>query len=161
MIAAARTMRRPAFFLALALGIIWAAAAQSKSITIDDSGTAALEPTVGLRWRSAAPPRSGSDNLMVGSTTIRVRINVMPWLKHSGRIYLSLPSQPPGPISASWTAQGQFLPGQVQSGNRVLVYAGPITSAFMEDVLQFQFRVDGTLVRRAFPVSFHFEMDED
>jgi predicted small secreted protein len=161
MIRGSRAARRPTFFLALALGIIWSAAAPAKTTAIDDSGTTALEPSVGLRWRSAAPPRSGSDNLMIGTATIRVRINVMPWLKRSGRIYLSLPAQQPGPVSASWIAQGRFMPGQVRSGNRVLIYAGPITTPFMEDVLQFQFSVDGTLVRRAFPLSFHFEMDED
>jgi hypothetical protein len=107
------------------------------------------------------PPHSGTDNLLVGTTTIRVRINVTPWLRHTGRIYLNLPAQPPGPITVSWVAQGRFLSGQTQSGNRVLVYAGPIAAPFMEDVLTFRFSVDGTLVRHGFPVSFHFEMDED
>lgn len=153
--------RRPAFFLACALSIIWASAARAKTITIDDSGTQSLEPSVSLRWKSPTPPRAGADNLMIGTTTIRVRINVMPWLRHTGRIYLNLPAQQPGPIAASWTTQGRFLPGQVQSGNRVLVYAGPIAAPFMEDVLTFRFSVDGTLVRHSFPLSFHFEMDED
>jgi hypothetical protein len=153
--------RAPAFFLACALSIIWAPAAPAKTIAIDDSGTQSLDPTVGLRWRSPSPPRSGTDNLMVGTATIRVRINVMPWLRHTGRIYLNLPAQQPGPITASWITQGRFLPGQVQSGNRVLVYAGPIAAPFMEDVLTFKFSVDGTLIRRSFPVTFHFEMDED
>ncbi|MFI4867966.1 MAG: hypothetical protein ACHQDD_01265 [Steroidobacterales bacterium] len=114
-----------------------------------------------MRWKSATPSRSGTDNRMVGTTTIRVRINVMPWLRHSGRIYLALPAQQPGPINTSWITQGRFLPGQVQSGNRTLIYAGPITTPFMEDVLTLQFGVDGSLIRRPFPVSFHFEMDED
>jgi hypothetical protein len=155
--------KRAAFFLACALSIIWAPAAPAKTITIDDSGTQSLEPSVSLRWKSPAPPRAGAgaDNLMVGTTTIRVRINVMPWLRRTGRIYLNLPVQQPGPIAAAWTTQGRFLPGQLQSGNRVLVYAGPIAAPFMEDVLTFRFSVDGTLVRRSFPVSFHFEMDED
>ena len=153
--------KRSAFFLACALSIIRASAAPAKTITIDDSGTQSLEPSVSLRWKSPAPSRAGPDNLMVGTTTIRVRINVMPWLRRTGRIYLNLPAQPPGPIAASWTTQGRFLPGQLQSGNRVLVYAGPIASPFMEDVLTFRFSVDGTLIRRSFPVSFHFEMDED
>ncbi len=150
-----------AFFLACALSIIWPAGAQAKTINIDDSGTQALEPSVSLKWKSAAPSRSGRDNLMVGATTIRVRINVTPWLRRSGRIYLNLPAQSPGPIAASWSTQGRFLPGQVHSGNRVLVYAGPIAAPFMEDVLTVQFSVDGSLVRRTFPVTFHFEMDED
>ena len=152
---------RPGFFLALALTIIWTSAAPAKSITIDDSGSAALEPSVSMRWKTARPSRSPAADLMVGTTTIRVRINVMPWLKHSGRIYLSLPAQPPGRIGLSWVTQGRFLPGALQSGNRVLVYAGPIRTPFMEDTLTFQFTVDGALMRRAVPVTYHFEMEED
>jgi hypothetical protein len=151
---------RFAFFLPLALTIIWASAATAKTIVIDDSASEALEPAVSLHWKSAAPSRSGA-NLMVGTTTIRVRINVMPWLRHSARIYLSLPAQPPGPIGLSWVTQGRLLPGQLQSGNRVLVYAGPITTPFIEDTVTFQFTVDGSLMRRAVPVTYHFEMDED
>jgi hypothetical protein len=152
---------RFAFFLPLALTIIWTPAAQAKSIPIDDSASQAIEPSVSMHWQTAAPSRSGRGNLMVGTTTIRVRINVMPWLRHSGRIYLSLPAQQPGPIALSWVTQGRLLPGQVQSGNRVLVYAGPITTPFLEDTLTFQFTVDGSAMRRAVPVSYHFEMDED
>jgi len=160
MTARGRPALQPAFFLAHALSIIWATQAPAKTTTIDDSGTQALEPSVSMRWKSAAPSRSGADNLMIGTTTIRVRINVTPWLRRSGRIYLDLPAQQPGPITASWITQGRFLAGQVRSGNRALVYAGPIASPFMEDVLKFQFSVDGTLIRHAFPVTFHFEMDE-
>jgi hypothetical protein len=149
-----------AFFFALALAIIWAQASQANTIRLDDSSTAALEPSVSMRWRSATPSRSAEGNTMIGTTTIRVRINVMPWLKHWGRIYLSLPAQQPGPIRLSWVTQGRFLPGQVVSGNRVLVYAGPFTTPFMEDTLTFQFTLDGTLMRRAVPVTYHFEMDE-
>jgi hypothetical protein len=151
---------RPAFFLAHALSIIWASTAQAKTTTIDDSGTQALEPAVSMRWKTAAPSRSGADNLMVGTTTIRVRINVTPWLHRSGRIYLNLPAQQPGPISASWITQGRLSSGQVHSGNRALIYAGPIATPFIEDLLKFQFGVDGTLMRRSFPVTFHFEMDD-
>jgi hypothetical protein len=127
---------------------------------IDDSGTQALEPSVSMRWKSAVPSRSGAGNVLVGTTTIRVRLNLMPWLRHSGRIYLSLPAQRPGPIGLSWITQGRLLPGQVQSGNRVLIYAGPITTPFMEDTLTFQFTVNGALMQRAVPVAYHFEMDE-
>jgi hypothetical protein len=156
----ARSRPAPGFFLALALTIIWAQVAQAKSITVDDSGSQALAPSVSMHWKSAAPSRSAAGNVMFGTMTIRVRINVMPWLRHSGRIYLSLPAQQPGPISLSWITQGRLLPGQLVSGNRVLVYAGPITTPFLEDTLTFQFSVDGTLMRRAVPVTYHFEMDE-
>ena len=155
------TAQRATFFFILAFGIIWAATADAKSITVDDSGSVAIEPSVLMRWKTAVPTRTAAGKLMVGTTTIRVRINVMPWLKHSGRIYLALPAQQPGPISLSWITQGRFLPGQLVSGNRVLVYAGPIRTPFMEDTLTFQFSVDGALMRRAVPVSYHFEMDEE
>jgi hypothetical protein len=159
MIAAGR--RPPAFFLTLALSIIWASTARGKTTTIDDSGTQALEPSVTLRWKTATPSRSAASNLMVGTSTIRVRLNVAPWLRRSGRIYLNLPAQMPGPITASWIAQGRFLPGEVRSGNRMLLYAGPISTPVLEDVLKVQFSVDGTLIRRAFPVTFHFEIEEN
>jgi hypothetical protein len=150
-----------AFFLACALSIIWAAAAQAKTTTIDDSGTQALEPSVSMRWQTATPSRAGRGNLMVGTTTLRVRLNVTPWLRRNGRIYLDLPAQQPGPISTSWITQGRFLSGQLHSGNRVLIYAGPIAAPFLEDVMKFQFSVDGALLPRPTPVTFHFEMDED
>ncbi len=149
------------FFLACVLSIIWPAAAPAKTTTIDDSGTQAIEPAVSLRWKSATPSRTGADNLMVGITTIRLKINLTPWLRRAGRIYLNLPAQQPGPLNVSWTTQGRLQPGQVHSGNRMLVYSGPITTPFMEDVLTFQFSVDGTLIRRTFPLTFHFEMDEE
>jgi hypothetical protein len=152
--------RATTFFLALALTIIWASSAQAKSTPIDDSGSQALEPCVSMHWKTATP-RSGADNLMVGTTTIRVRINVMPWLRRSGRIYLALPAQQPGPIGLSWITHGRFMQGEVRSGNRVLLYAGPITTPFMEDVFKFQFALAGSLLPRATPVTYHFEMDED
>lgn len=148
------------FFLALPLVIIWHAAASAKTVTLDDSGTEALEPGVSMHWQSPAPPRAGAADLLIGTTTIRVRINVLPWIRRSARIYLALPAQPPGPIGATWTTQGQLLSGQLRSGNRVLVYAGPITSGFIEDTLRFQFSVNAALISRPYPVSFHFEMDE-
>jgi hypothetical protein len=150
-----------AFFLACVLSIIWPSGLQARTTTIDDSGTQALEPAVGMHWKSASPVRSPDGNLMLGTTTIRVRINVIPWLRRSGRIYLALAAQQPGPIGLSWVTQGRLLPGALQSGNRVLVYSGRITSAFMEDTLRFQFTVNGALMRRAVPVTYHFEMDED
>ena len=146
--------------MGLALTIIWGPGAVAKTLPIDDSGTQALEPAVTMRWKTPIP-RPGAGNPMIGTTTVRVHINVMPWLRHTGRIYLALPLQQPGPIGLSWTTQGRFLPGQLQSGNRVLVYSGPITTPFMEDVFRFQFSVDGSLLPRAVPVTYHFEMDED
>lgn len=152
------------FFLAVIFTIfsaaLWTAPACAKSVVLDDSGTQALEPAVALHWKSVAPGRSGNGNLMTGSTTFRVRVNVAPWLKRNARIYLLLPTQEPGPVTVSWTTQGKLLPGQLQSGNRVLVFSGLITRPYLEDEVTFLFNVNGALVRRAFPVNFQFVMDE-
>ena len=67
----------------------------------------------------------------------------MPWLRPFGAHLSGVAGAAAGAHQPSWITQGRFLPGQVQSGNRVLVYAGPITTPFMEDVLTFQFSVDG------------------
>jgi hypothetical protein len=154
------TWGRRAFFLALAFTILWTSGAPAKTVVLDDTGTQALAPAVALRWKSLAPGRSGADNLLVGTTTFRIRINVAPWLRRNVRIYLALPAQQPGPMTVSWVGQGQLLPGRLQSGNRALVYSGPITRPFLEDQVRFQFSVDGTLVARPFPVNLQFEMDE-
>jgi hypothetical protein len=134
-------------------------AARARTVVIEDAGTSILEPVVALRWKSIAPTHGAGSNQMVGVMTVRLRLNLAPWLHRSAHIYLSLPRQQPGPMQASWTAQEHLMPGQVQSGNRVLVYSGPITSAVLEDTLRFEFTIDGRLVQRAFPVSVQFEMD--
>ena len=152
------------FFLALIFTIFLAAVSSApafaKTVVLDDSGTQALEPAVALHWQSVAPRRSGSANQMVGSTTFRVRVNVAPWLKRSARIYLQLPAQQAGPMTVSWSTQGKLLPGQLQPGNRVLVFSGVITRPYLEDEVTFQFNVNGVLIKRAFPVNFQFLMDE-
>jgi hypothetical protein len=149
------------FFLVLLLSIIWASDALARSTPIDDSGTQLLDPSVSMRWQSAVPQRSGNNKLMIGTTRVRLRMNVTPWLRRTGRIYLVLPAQPPGQITAAWSTEGRLRPGKVNSGSRTLVYAGPITTPFMEDVLTLQFSIDGTLMQRPTPVNFRVEMDED
>jgi hypothetical protein len=155
--------RRPAtaFFLALWLNIFWGHGAAAHTAPIDDTGTQALQPAVAMRWKSAAPTRGAAGNLMTGAMTVRLHLNLMPWLHHAGRIYLVLPAQAPGPMKLSWTTQGRLLPGQVVTGNRTLVYAGPVTSRVLEDVLYLQFTVDASLMGHGFPVDIHFEMDEE
>ena len=140
---------------------MYSSLAHARTTAIDDSGTQAVEPSVSMHWKSVVPQRSSDNQMMVGATTIRVRLNVAPWLRHSGRIYLVLPTQQPGPISASWSTQGRLLPGQIHSGTRSMIYAGPVIRPVMEDVFVLQFSIDGKLMRRPFPVTFRFEMDED
>jgi hypothetical protein len=145
----------------LALSLAHLSVASATSVPIDDSGTQLLEPAVSMRWQSAIPQRSGNNRLMTGTTQVHLRMNVARWMHHYGHIYLVLPAQPPGPITASWNTEGVLRPGKVSSGSRTLIYAGPITQPFMQDVLTLQFSIDGTLMQRATPVNFQLEMDQD
>ena len=83
-----------------------------------------------LHWREAAP-RGGASHQMTGTLPLRVRLNVAPWLKRTGRIYLVLPAQQPGGMTATWTTHGLLLPGQLTAGSRSLVYSGLITTPFI------------------------------
>ena len=142
--------------------IIWLIAlpAFAKTTVVDDSGTLPYATALAMHWQELAP-RGSARNLMVGTLQLRVRLNVAPFLRHTGRIYLVLPAQQPGGMSASWTTQGRLLPGQVSSGGRTLVYAGPITAPFMEDVVRLTITVDGRRMLQTYPVNFRFEIDED
>ena len=112
-----------------------------------------------MRWQEASPRRRAS-MLMQGRATVRVRLNLQPWVGHAGRIYMVLPVQRPGPINVSWTTQGQLLPGQLDAGFRALVYQGRISSALLQDSLQMLLTVDGTQMRQNYSLSFRFEFDE-
>lgn len=146
----------------LLLSIVWVAAApaHAKTTVIDDSGTLPYDGPLALHWRQLAPRRP-VDNRMSGTLTVRVKLHVAPWLRRSGRIYLVLPAQQPGAMSASWSTQGRLLSGNLSSGRRALVYSGLITTPFVEDVLQLTLVVDGMQMRQLYHVNFKFEMDEE
>ena len=147
-------------FTLLAYCIIWLAAtpALARSVVVDDSGTLPYNAALAMHWQQLAP--RGGNTQMVGTLQLQVRLNVSAWLRHTGRIYLVLPAQQPGAISAVWTTHGRLLPGQVLAGGRTLIYAGPITTPFLEDVVQLTITVDGRRMLGTYPVNFHFEMDE-
>jgi hypothetical protein len=151
---------RPLYIFAFC--IIWLAstAAYAKSSVIDDSGTLPYNAAVAMRWQQEQP-RGAARNQMTGTLQLRVRLNVTPWLRRMGRIYLVLPAQQPGAMTAAWTTQGRLLPGQLVPGTRALVYAGPITTPFIEDVVQLTITVDGRRMLQTYPVNFRFEMDEE
>jgi hypothetical protein len=64
-------------------------------------------------------------------------------------------------MTVTWITQGRLLPGRVVSGGRTLVYAGPITTPFIEDMVQLTISVDGRRLQQLYHINFRFEMDED
>lgn len=137
------------------------AGAAGSSQLVDDSGSLPYDAPITVTWRSVAPRHGVPDNTLIGSTLLRVRLNVTPWLRHSGRIYLVLPVQPPGDLLASWKTQGRLLPGSLRPGGRALVYSGRLTAPFIEDQLQLTVAVDATRLQQLTHLNFHFEIDED
>ena len=151
-----RTPWLVAIAFAAALGITGAGAA---TLPIDDTGTVTMQPTMNVRWQELSP-RLRNGSLMEGALQVRVRLNVKPWVGRSGKIYMVLPAQLPGDITAAWTTTGRLLPGRVQSGNRTLVYSGTINSDVMEDTLMLSLTVDGQRMLQTYNLLFRFEIDE-
>lgn len=149
--------------LAVAAVVLFAsgAAVAGRTTVIDDSGTLPYSTNAPVRWQALAPGRGVRNDRMEGAVTIQLRLNVAPWLNRSGRIFMVMPAQPPGPVQASWTTQGRLLPGQLTSGMRQLVYAGPITAPAINEVLNLKLVVDGSQMWQSYQLRFHFEMDED
>lgn len=152
-------MRTLAALIAAALAVP-ATPALAATYRVDDGATQPYESSIALRWRSVAPTRGGDDT-MEGGTTVQVRLNLAPWVNRQGRIYLVLPEQPPGKVVARWTTQGRLLPGQVGTGQRTLVYAGPITTPLLAETLALRIEADGKLMAASYRLNFHFEIDVD
>lgn len=146
-------------WLFVLLGACASAPALAATYRVEEAGTFPQQSSAPMRWRHTAPSRG--DNTVEGSVTINVRLNLTPWLQKSGRLFLALPEQPVTPVKVSWTTQGRLLPGQLTSGQRTLVYAGPITSAVLEETLVLRMEADGARLGSAQRLQFHFEIDVD
>ena len=155
----ARRVGAPLLWLLAALAALAAPALDAKTTVIDDGGTLPYDAPLVLRWQQLSPRRPVNMTL-TGTTSIRVRLNVAAWLHRTGRIYLLLPAQQPASLSAAWTTQGRLLPGKAVAGSRTLVYAGAVTTPFIEDVLQLTLNVDSRQMRQLYHVNFQFQMDE-
>ena len=113
-----------------------------------------------MKWRSLAPNRAVG-NAIEGTNVVTVRLNLAPWLNRTGKIYMALPEQPIGQVTAEWTTQGKLLPGQLASGNRTLVFAGPVRANLLEDTIVLRLPADGRRLVAPQRLQFYFEIDVD
>jgi hypothetical protein len=125
---------------------------------VDDSASQVQGSNLRMQW-DALVPIAGQPSTISGVVNIIVRLNVSQWRGHQGRIYMVLPSQPSGPLTASWTTRGPLQPGVLQAGERMLVYAGPIESDVIEDTMRLTLQTDGRRLVRSEQVLFSFEID--
>jgi hypothetical protein len=138
-----------------------AGGAAAATYIVDDSSTIPYEAQAPTRWRNTIGAGRQMSNDIEGAATIAVRLNVQPWLNRNGRIYLALPQQPIGVVNVEWATQGRLLPGKLQSGERTLVFAGPIRTNFIEDNFSVRVVADGRRVNAPQRLQFHFEIDVD
>jgi hypothetical protein len=145
---------------ALALGALLSPPSIAATFRVDDSASIPNETNVTMRWKSANPNKL-TGNTVEGGVLITLRLNVAPWLNKTGRIYMALPQQPIGMVTVAWTTQGRLLPGTLNSGERTIVYAGPIRSATLEDTFVVKVETDGKRLANPQRMQFHFEIDVD
>ena len=149
-----------AFVVALVLPVSFARPAAAATFAVDDSTSYTRDASTVMKWKSMAPSRRAG-NQVEGATAVTVRLNLMPWINKTGKVYMALGQQPIGTVKATWTTQGRLLPGQLISGNRTLVYAGPIRTALLEDTIALTLEADGQRLVSAQRLQFYFEIDVD
>ncbi|MGH8107854.1 MAG: hypothetical protein ACREO1_03925 [Arenimonas sp.] len=135
-------------------------AAVAATHPVDDRGTRVHQPVVRTKWLNTAPTRQASA-VITGVVVVDVQLDTAQWKGKPGKIYMLLaPASAAGPIQASWTVQSEvLLPGNMQSGERVLVYDGAIESDQLRDTLTMTLRADGNRVLRPEIINFTFEID--
>lgn len=152
---------RTAFFAAIAAFAFIAtgmAPVMAQTYQVDDSASQVLGGT--LRLKSQPPGGRGQlDSNVAGEIAVAVRLDVSPWKGRQARIYLTVPTRPGAAITTRWSTQGRLLPGELRSGERTLVYAGPIQTDTLEDTLRLAIQADGRKLRRDEQLAFAFEID--
>lgn len=126
---------------------------------VDDTGTVVLDPSLAMQWRPGQAPNTSS--IVSASTKVSVQLNLAAWVGHSGRIYMALPVTSGPTVRAIWTTGGALLPGTLLSSGRTLIYAGPVRSAVMRDLLDIRLEVDGTRLTEPQALAFGFEIEVD
>jgi hypothetical protein len=151
---------RPLIGWTLFASLAIAGQAAAATYIVDDSSTIPFETNLPTKWRQTATGRQ-LGNEVEANTTVTIRLNVAPYLNRVGRIYLALPPQPIGVVNVEWATQGRLLPGALQSGQRTLVYSGPIRTPVLEDNFVVKVVADGRRIAITQRLQFHFEIDLD
>jgi hypothetical protein len=151
------TIRSALFFLLLmAMNV----SVHAETFSVDDRGSQVHQPLVRTVWESTAPTRT-PNAVITGLLVVDVELKTAAWKGKVAKIYMTLaPTSASGPIQASWVVQSEvLLPGNMQSGERVLVYNGAIESDQLRDTLTITLRADGNRVLRPETLNFTFEID--
>lgn len=129
----------------------------TQTFRVDDSGTVVLDPFLEMQWQPTGP--AGGSSIVSASTRVSIQLNLAPWIGRAGRIYMTLPRSSGPTVRASWRTGGGLLAGSLISGERTLVYSGPIGSAILRDIIDLKLEVDSTRLAGPESLSFGFEIE--
>jgi hypothetical protein len=130
---------------------------QAATFLVDDSQSQVMDANVPMQWRSLSP--SKGDHQVVGTTRVQFKLDTRAWVGKFVRIYMALPAQPGGTVVAKWQVQGPMIAGQLNSGQRGLVWSGVVPSALLEDVMTVTVQTDGRFLSAPQLLRFYFEVD--
>lgn len=134
--------------------------AQNTAFRVDDSGTVVLDPVLEMKWQPAGGNLSAA-SLVTGATRVSLQLNLAAWSGRAGRIYMTLPRTSGPTVRATWQAGGTLLSGSLISGDRTIVFAGPITSRVLRDVIDIKIEADGARLVEPEVLAFGFEIEVD
>lgn len=152
-----RSHRTVGLLLLMALMSSLSVPIMAATFPVDDSRSTVLDANIPMQWRSLSPARG--DHQVQGVTRVQIKLDTRNWVGQFGRIYMALPVQPSGVVQANWRTQGPLLSGQLNSGQRGLIWSGVIPAASLDDVLTVSILTDGRLLSTTQLLRFTFEID--
>lgn len=150
-------------FAHLVIGCAWACltvGAWANPHRLDDSLSHTVPPNLQMQWLPLTPGHAFAGG-MEAWLHVNVKIDTRGWVGRSGRIFMVLPRDEASVVEAVWTTQGRLQAGRLLSGERSLVFAGPITSDTLEDQLRVRLRSNADWQSNTRRLTFHFELDTD
>lgn len=141
----------------LACAALLALPAHAATWPVRELPVAAAPPVVTLQWSAPAP---GGSTRVEGTLQTPIHLDTSPWQGRQARIYLVLPWQAGGALLVRFAgmAGGPLQSGQIQPGQRALVFTGPVP-ATLRDTLTLQFLADARAVPAPQRLEFRFEID--
>jgi hypothetical protein len=142
----------------VALALAAAGSAAAATYVLDDSASQVFPPNAQWDWEPGSL-RTGSNTVYLAAKVI-VRIDTSAWAGKTGRIYMVLPVDAGGRVTAEWRTEGRLLHGRLMSGERALVFSGTIPGPILEDRLYVRLSTDARkIVSDTQRLAFHFELD--
>ncbi len=135
-----------------------AGACRAETVRLDDSASQVFPPNAYWEW--APGSLRSTINTVHMDVRVEVRIDTKAWAGRQGRIFMVLPVDAGGPVTAQWRTQGRLLGGRIVTGERALVFSGRIPGPYLEDSLRVRLTTDARqMTTETQRVAFHFELD--